>query len=84
MNFRDYLILGDDVVIANEDVAREYCNIIIDLGVEISITKSITPCGAHQSLEFASKLLCDGQDLSPFPVGTIIEAKSDLLSLLTL
>jgi hypothetical protein len=37
-----YRILGDDIIIANDDLAREYKNYILSLGVSISETKTIT------------------------------------------
>lgn len=39
--FRDYGILGDDVVIADHKVAVEYRKILTDLGVMISGSKSL-------------------------------------------
>jgi len=51
-NFNQYIILGDDIVIKNDDVAREYIRVIGKLGVEISLAKT------HKSLhsyEFAKR-----------------------------
>jgi len=39
--FQDYALLGDDIVIANNDVAREYQLVLTRIGVE---------CGIHKSL----------------------------------
>lgn len=38
--FRDYAVLGDDVIIAHELVAQSYKSLMNDLGVEINMTKS--------------------------------------------
>jgi len=38
--FRDYAVLGDDIIIANDLVAESYKAIMNDLGVEINMTKS--------------------------------------------
>lgn len=76
-NFRDYLVLGDDIVIAGEKVAIEYKKVIIRLGVEISARKSLVPRSRY-GCEFASKLVLGRHDLRPFPVGLIV--KSDLIS----
>jgi hypothetical protein len=46
-NFKDYCILGDDVVIANDSVAKEYFNLMKLLGVSINLSKSV------QSSDFA-------------------------------
>lgn len=82
--FSDYLVLGDDIVIAGKEVAMEYHKLIIEIGVRISIPKSIISSPGFSSLEFASKLLVNGVDISPFPVGTILESRKNLSSLLTL
>lgn len=82
--FSDYLILGDDIVIADDKVARAYHKLITRIGVRISIPKSIISSPNYRSLEFASRLLVNGVDISPFPVGTILESRKNLSSLLTL
>jgi len=73
IKFKDYIILGDDVVIANEKVAWAYKDIITRLGVDISISKTITPTGGNFRCEFASKLVCNGTNISPLPVGLLIQ-----------
>lgn len=77
LDFRDYLILGDDIVIAGEKVAKKYKEVIEGVGVEISARKSITP-GTRKGCEFASKLVLGPHDLRPLPVGLIV--KRDLIS----
>jgi hypothetical protein len=42
--FTDYCILGDDVVIANDLVAKEYYNLMTLLGVSINLSKSVQSC----------------------------------------
>lgn len=50
-SFRDYAILGDDVVIADEAVARVYEKELSNLGLSISYSKSLI---SHSgSAEFA-------------------------------
>jgi hypothetical protein len=39
--FRDYAVLGDDIVIADKAVAMSYLQIMRDLGVEINLSKSL-------------------------------------------
>lgn len=46
-NFRDYCILGDDIVIRNDAVASEYYNLMKALGVSINLSKSV------ESFDFA-------------------------------
>jgi hypothetical protein len=65
VGFTDYALLGDDLVIANEAVARSYQILAQDLGVEINLSKSlVSTCGVA---EFAKRLFDRGKDLSPLP-----------------
>jgi len=75
--FRDYLVLGDDMVVANGEVASIYKEVMAGLGVDINLTKSIIP-GQRRGVEFASMLVLGGVNLSPLPVGLIV--KKDLIS----
>lgn len=50
--FNDYAILGDDIVICNDDVAREYCDLMRILGVSINMSKSIV---SDRFCEFAKR-----------------------------
>lgn len=65
--FNDYLVLGDDIVIARKQVALKYQELIEQLGVGISLHKSIVP-SEEVGLEFASKLISKLGNLSPLPV----------------
>lgn len=76
-NFTDYLVLGDDIVIANERVAVEYRRLIVGMGVSISEHKSILP-SALAGAEFASKLMTNEANYSPLP--TLLLSKGDLTS----
>lgn len=69
--FSDYLVLGDDVVIANETVAENYLKIIKGIGIGISQSKSILP-GIVSGVEFASKYVLGKDNLSPLPVGLML------------
>lgn len=64
-----YVLLGDDIVIANDDLAREYKYIIARLGVELSESKT------HQSdtmFEFAKRWYhVGGEEHSPFPINAV-------------
>lgn len=70
--FEDYRILGDDVVIANEMVAQHYLAIMQDLGVEISIPKSlISDRGVS---EFAKRIFGPEGEYSGIPWGLLSES----------
>lgn len=76
--FRDYAVLGDDIVIMGSAVAKEYRSIMNLLGVEIGDHKSLVSL-TGSALEFAKRTFYKGSDVSmiPFPehiVGTSVLA----------
>jgi hypothetical protein len=78
--FRDYCILGDDIVIFNHKVAKKYHDIISSLGVKCNLNKSIlSPRGL--GLEFAKQTFLLGTNVSPAPLK---ELASALISLPTM
>jgi len=77
--FRDYCILGDDIVIFHSKVAKAYHNTIISLGVECNLSKSIlSPKGL--SLEFAKKTFYLGDNVSPSPLKEFYAALESLVT----
>jgi len=58
--FTDYALLGDDLVIADEAVARCYLALASDLGVSINMDKSIV--SEESVLEFAKRIFSAGED----------------------
>jgi len=65
--FRNYAILGDDLVIFDRKVALRYSDFVTKrLGVEISATKSLrSPPGGPRVAEFAKRLFTEGKEVSP-------------------
>jgi hypothetical protein len=61
-----YVLLGDDIVIADKEIAFEYNGILTDLGVEVSINK--THISDH-TYEFCKRWIHHGEEITPFPVG---------------
>lgn len=61
--FTNYAILGDDLVIGCPKVAKRYRRIMRTLGVQISPVKPL--CSRSGSMEFASRFILRGIDLSP-------------------
>jgi hypothetical protein len=61
---RDYIVLGDDIVIADCNLARHYKRYMNDLGVKINESKSIS-CeeGKPFSAEFARNIVRDGRSI---------------------
>jgi len=63
--FTLYAVLGDDIVIANDRVAKKYRILCRLLGVEIGLAKSLVSSG--KTLEFAKRFFYEGSDLSGMP-----------------
>jgi len=70
--FSSYALLGDDIVLSNSDVAREYLNIISQLGVTISPTKSHS---SEHSYEFAKRWVHKGQEMTGAPLSLIADSR---------
>jgi hypothetical protein len=65
--FTDYAVLGDDIVIFDTKVAKRYHSVILSLGVECNLSKSISsPSG--DALEFAKRTFYRGENVSPSPL----------------
>lgn len=64
--FTKYLILGDDIVIMDPKVAREYRRLMTSiLGVEISESKSLE---SLHTFEFAKRIFKNGKEISPLTI----------------
>ena len=74
--FTDYALLGDDIVIINPLVAKEYKRIMLNLGVSISEGKSLI--SSNGSFEFAKQFWVKrGQiNLSPVSAPAVLAARS--------
>jgi len=81
-SFKDYAILGDDIVIANPLVASHYYDIITrELGIKISLPKSLIGYGCA---EFAKRQLYWGTNISPLPSGIIMSMVKQPFLVITL
>lgn len=78
--FRDYCMLGDDVVICNRRVASRYLKLMKEIGVDISIPKSFISKGNHMGhiCEFAKRVLVNGVDMSPIPAKLMDETRRNI------
>lgn len=68
--FSSYVILGDDVVIANEAVAKEYRTIIASVGVSVSEAKTLV---SMTTFEFAKRYVHNGVEVTGAPLGSFFE-----------
>lgn len=73
-DFRDYGVLGDDVVIYNDEVADKYLINMKLLGVEINLNKSVQ---SYDFAEFAKKWVGHECDISPIGPGLILQSIRD-------
>lgn len=62
--FKDYSLLGDDIVIWNRKVAQMYLHFMNDIGVAINLTKSVTGSKKDNRIEFAKRVAYQGQNIS--------------------
>jgi len=67
--FTWYAVLGDDVVIADRNVAVQYTSVMSELGVKIGFHKSII--SDNGSLEFAKRFYYKGEEVLPLSLGGI-------------
>jgi hypothetical protein len=65
-----YVILGDDILIGSVDLAVAYRHRISDLGVEVSIQKTLV---SQDTFEFAKRYFHRGEEITPFPVSAITD-----------
>jgi hypothetical protein len=75
--FKDYAVLGDDIVIANGKVARSYLAVMAEIGVEIGMAKSLV--SRNGTLEFAKRFFVDGIDCSPVSLRELLTSSFSLL-----
>jgi hypothetical protein len=73
--FKDYAILGDDLVIGNRRVAVCYLRVLKDIGMEVGLHKSLIS-GGNIGLEFAKRTFHRGVDISPIPLTEFAAALS--------
>jgi hypothetical protein len=69
VGFTAYAILGDDIVIADEEVALEYHKLMTALGVSINLSKSLI---STEFAEFAKRWVGPNVELTPIGPGLIL------------
>ena len=76
--FRRYAILGDDVVIADEQVALQYRLLLDRMGVSISLSKSLI--SDNGTLEFAKRFWTKNAqvDISPISMQALLMCRSTI------
>lgn len=77
-----YGVIGDDMVIASKSGAEDYKKILDNLGMEISLDKSIQRHPDFNLGEIAKRLFIDGGEISPIPPDILINSTRDLVGFL--
>lgn len=80
--FTSYAVLGDDIVLANGQVARAYLNLMREIGVGIGLAKSLV--SRNGTLEFAKRFFVRGQDCSAVSLKEVLTAVFDIQTKLEL
>jgi len=75
-----YVLLGDDIVINDDKVAKLYMNVMNLLGVKFSSTKTYT---SPFSYEFAMRFIWDGKEITPLPIGGLYQVRNSLYQLIS-
>lgn len=70
LDFKGYAILGDDIVIADSDVATEYRTLLMNLGMDISEHKTHSSVNCY---EFAKRWIYKGSEITPFSIAGLME-----------
>lgn len=71
-SFEQYVVLGDDVVIGNRGVSAKYKEIMSEIGVEISPTKSHM---SKDTFEIAKRWFHKGSEVTPYALNALLECK---------
>jgi hypothetical protein len=71
ITWEGYVLLGDDIVITHDAVAKEYRTIMSDLGVSISEQKTHV---SDDTFEFAKRWIHNGLEVTGAPLGSLFEA----------
>lgn len=64
--FTNYVVLGDDVVIADSKVAESYVGLLSSLDMDYSLAKTHV---SKDSFEFAKRWVMFRKEVTPFSIG---------------
>lgn len=73
--FKEYALLGDDIVIANHAVTLAYQALLLEIGVEYGLAKSLI--SSTGGFEFAKRTFARGKDVSGISLMAVGVAKAD-------
>jgi len=67
-----YVMLGDDIVIKHNDLAKMYMEVMTSLDVGISLQKSHI---SKTMYEFAKRIFYIGEEITPFPISALYSTR---------
>ncbi|QDW65415.1 putative RNA-dependent RNA polymerase [Rhizoctonia solani mitovirus 25] len=73
--FTQYAVLGDDLVIGDGAVAKEYLKLLKELGMPVNVFKSLVSLNGS-CMEFAKRTIYKGKDISPIALKEMSAAQS--------
>jgi len=73
--FTNYLLLGDDIVICDNDVANEYRRLLKEFGMEISERKTMV---SKDTMEFVKRLYHKGNNITPLAMAHLKYAQDHI------
>lgn len=65
-----YVILGDDILFGDSELAQAYRMRLLSLGVSVSLEKTLV---SNDTFEFAKRWFHKGEEITPFPVSAVID-----------
>jgi hypothetical protein len=69
-----YMLLGDDIVIGNDNVAKEYRQLLVEWGIPFSPEKTHT---SKIGFEFAKQLRINDQNISPMSLSSLYNNRNN-------
>lgn len=75
-----YRLIGDDVIITDEPLARNYFETIKRLGVEVNLSKTVvTEAHRPRAAEVAKQLFYEGKSITPVTPGLVKSLRNPML-----
>jgi hypothetical protein len=71
------MLLGDDIVIANDRLVDAYKEILSEWGIEFNPSKTHS---SKHGFEFAKQIRLHGKNVSPFPLSALYERRNETIS----
>jgi hypothetical protein len=72
-----YCLLGDDIVIADDTVAKEYKDLLFEWDIPFNESKTHV---SKRLYEFAKQFYFDNKNISPFPIAALYELRNNTFS----